>query len=1108
MHTPPQSRHKRVASPPLSVAGSSQFTSTPQPKLNVVTRLALEGKAKQGDDGATIRMYLKLSIPMDSVSPGSTVPLFPEENLKLLSAQVHPLDIHSTPYNFSSTSPGLLGSAARALHLPTFSQKSYLSVFGVPTPASSSMYSSRTSSSTTTPVAPNTPPLDEKYTGHIIVSGYNISYILPKEFPPRFNSGDSALRVSTFSATQMRRASVSERNNMHFMAAIELWIPYVLRPPKAPFLIAIPVPRCLSNSIKLRIYPPTTTSTSSSMASLSSAEEDPGAWELASEPHVTRTTSRSGSSADMADDESSDSSAYTDGSSGGILVQGTFPSTERLRVRWAQPTKNIANSDGRRRVGLKEATGDMTTAVLGKAQDPSSGREGLLMRLEYKGTCKGIWFPGVATMLGMDIGLEVKGADVVWPAGEDAKWTVTGGTGYTGFDVGPPTPVSRQPSLEFPTSMSTSSMLYAPPMTARQDSSASTSSLLRAPLPHDHLPDYSFESSPTSLTPSVTLSSVSSLPPMSEGRSRASSDAVPLCRSPAVPITIHINMNDITPPSKNVFTFSITGTVLVLSRHRPHITNGHGSGSNSDINPIVLPRFCVLAADSETVSTIIRNESEGGIVEVYYISGDIRDAQTRKTVLQRNATNRCSNDGARITLRPTSRTPILQRGVEQVTDDSRLSPRQSPLNAVLSPLPSAPIHGGLMRRKRDGPLMISYVDVIVTPLLLNGAGYSNAHAVRVHMHAPSDTDSDWLEFGLAQVASFSSEGEGRQYQVDIASVSIDGVPVRFESSAFAERDKRLMIDLVPSYDEKTRNHWIRWVKVHGGDQGGLVTVDYVVSKIGNSKDLKKYTKGITNFDMLIPTFALPVGRLEVTVETYLGMQMVTLRSNLAHQQKSPEGYRLLHYSLDRFFTPTLSLAVRRYSSGIRMGWLSLGKLFLLFLWIFPAVLVLMFLVNLGTEFKHMRQSLDRLDVHSFDHGKILSPSIETIFITTTILPPSPSAAIEADNVNSQTTTASFTSTVSIVTAVTTDPTPSTSSQCTGDRSQTDTTTFISIPTPSSSPRLSENSLIPLPTLPFEWSKIRVDFPPTARKTVDRVIGGLGIVWQLFRKAYHYPLDPP
>ena len=611
------------------------------------------------------------------------------------------------------------------------------------------------------------------------------------------------------------------------------------------------------------------------MASLSSADEDLGAWELASEPPVTRNPSRSASSADMADDESSDSSAYTEGSSGGILVRGSFPSTERLRIRWAQPTKNIANSDGRRRVGVKEAKGEMTTIVLGKAQDPTGGREGILMRLEYKGTCKGVWFPGVATMLGMDIGLEVKGADVIWPPREDVKWTVTGGTGYTGFDVGPPSTLIS-PSLEFPTGMTTSSMVYASPMTTRQTSFSSTSSLLRAPLPSDQLPDYSFEGSPTSLTPSVTLSSVSSFPQTPEGRSRASSDAVVSSQSPAVPITVHINVNDLTPPSKNVLTFSITGTVLILPRHRPHTTNEHGLDS-SDINPIVLPRFCVLAADSETVSTIIRNETEGSTVEVYYISGDLRDAQTRKTVLQRNAINRCGNDGARIALRPISRTPTLQRVGEQVTDNSRLSPRQSPVNehrVALSPLQLAPAYGGITRRKRDGPLMISFVDVIATPLHLNGTSLPNAHVVRVQMHAPSETDSEWLEFGLAQVTSLLPEGVGLKYQVDIVSVSADGVPVRFESSAFVGRDKKPMIDLVPSHDEKPRNHWITWIKVRVGDQGGLVTVDYVVREVENSKDLKKSAKGKRNFDILIPTFALPVGRLEVRVETCLGMRSV------------------------------------------------------------------------------------------------------------------------------------------------------------------------------------------------------------------------------------------
>jgi hypothetical protein len=64
MYAPAQSRHARAISPPLSANASSQtFTATAQqPKLNVVTRLAIEGKAKQGQDGIAIKMYLKVCV--------------------------------------------------------------------------------------------------------------------------------------------------------------------------------------------------------------------------------------------------------------------------------------------------------------------------------------------------------------------------------------------------------------------------------------------------------------------------------------------------------------------------------------------------------------------------------------------------------------------------------------------------------------------------------------------------------------------------------------------------------------------------------------------------------------------------------------------------------------------------------------------------------------------------------------------------------------------------------------------------------------------------------------------------------------------------------------
>jgi hypothetical protein len=91
--TPVFSRHTRTMSPPLSSA-PSLTTQSQQNKFHVVTRLAIEGNAKQGESGAGIKMYLKvrtlaaytysgllilfqISLPLDSVTPGSTIPLFP-----------------------------------------------------------------------------------------------------------------------------------------------------------------------------------------------------------------------------------------------------------------------------------------------------------------------------------------------------------------------------------------------------------------------------------------------------------------------------------------------------------------------------------------------------------------------------------------------------------------------------------------------------------------------------------------------------------------------------------------------------------------------------------------------------------------------------------------------------------------------------------------------------------------------------------------------------------------------------------------------------------------------------------------------------------------------
>lgn len=48
-----------TVSPPLTSTGSYSTTTTGQ-KLNVVSRLAIEGKVKQGSDTASVKLYMKV----------------------------------------------------------------------------------------------------------------------------------------------------------------------------------------------------------------------------------------------------------------------------------------------------------------------------------------------------------------------------------------------------------------------------------------------------------------------------------------------------------------------------------------------------------------------------------------------------------------------------------------------------------------------------------------------------------------------------------------------------------------------------------------------------------------------------------------------------------------------------------------------------------------------------------------------------------------------------------------------------------------------------------------------------------------------------------------
>lgn len=52
------SRYSRAGSPPMSTTGSASIHQ--QPRTNIVSRVAIEGKTRAGTPGAKIKIYLRV----------------------------------------------------------------------------------------------------------------------------------------------------------------------------------------------------------------------------------------------------------------------------------------------------------------------------------------------------------------------------------------------------------------------------------------------------------------------------------------------------------------------------------------------------------------------------------------------------------------------------------------------------------------------------------------------------------------------------------------------------------------------------------------------------------------------------------------------------------------------------------------------------------------------------------------------------------------------------------------------------------------------------------------------------------------------------------------
>ena len=414
----------------------------------------------------------------------------------------------------------------------------------------------------------------------------------------------------------------------------------------------------------------------------------------------------------------------------------------------------------------------------------------------------------------------------------------------------------------------------------RVSSTSSTSSLLRAPLPSQNIADYSFEGSnatmpPTSLSPFGTLSSIPSL------SSSSNPAQPPQIHPPGSPIMLHININELQHPLNNIFTFTISGTVVVKARETLSRVNGISPlpvDKLLDPEPINLPRYTVLAADSESTTITVRNEVDRASVEVFHPTGNIHtDAQARKTVLQTGGFTRCGEDGGRIALR-------FFEGFN-VNGDIRerplIRPRTPTNNMVMRGSSSAPtsLISIPSRAKRDGPPIIPSVQANIIALAHDGGKVPTDYAVRVCLKSPQLIGSEWLEFGMGYGCK-TDPTEDKQYpKVHIICASLDGVPVR------AEMTKALTPDTAGnSFEELSKKAWIGWGKVYAGTAGGSIVVDYIVKDCQTDFPDKGKKRASSSNEMemniVLPTFLVSVARLEAIVDLVPGQLSTILNKFL------------------------------------------------------------------------------------------------------------------------------------------------------------------------------------------------------------------------------------
>ena len=673
------------------------------------------------------------------------------------------------------------------------------------------------------------------------------------------------------------------------------------------------------------------------------AGHEPPPWDLMSDPLVTYKPShgaRSTSYEQLADDEISledsvETGAVSASSSG---VQGTFPSTERIRIRWAAPMNRNQGlgvlPDGRRRVGVDEAVGSMHCTILGRDE-----QERTKLRLEYEGTCKGLWFPGVATQVGLVVMLDGKGRHLSW-ASEDERWEISGGNGLTGWDGAIPQPLPESSIIQ--QQYDSPSQTSRPSLTQSRLSSYGGASLLQTALPNNSmLPDYSFET-----TPSPTVSMIDSSGTR-YGQSSTSSGVL-LPTSPDKDITLFLNIGDLPPPPHNEFNFKISGSIL-LGRLKDE-------DDDDEDDSQALPTFRVLPAEKSRVEFIVTSEMQQGIEIIqpnekrsFRGPNGLRtpQAQARRKFLRKKATVH-ADDGVRIIL-SSAAVPVPSSPSESPVSRFAATPRTpmrgTPLRSPRTPHPRTP---GTARGVNVGlasPGMGAYgIPWVRATVNILPSSKQHSHAIQFSVPAVAATDGV-LSFGVCLPAYLAGDAEAA---IDIVSATAEGMnlPVEVFPRAVLEDDEKQDKDkqerAMKPVDYMTKpgeldgddlgdlalrdiDTWVRILLPDDRSFGNL-DVHYLVAR--DPKLRHKKSSRAEQLTILLPSFHVGVGTYTIDFHTprggyfssfprYFSLILSTgfkeplLLSNF-HQQ---EDGQLTHYRLPGYFTPRVRAQIESQGSS-------------------------------------------------------------------------------------------------------------------------------------------------------------------------------------------------